>query len=396
LNAADYGDPTSRERLFIQARRGKKRIIWPEATHEPKRSKPMTGMLFAPRPLKPYRPAREIIDWEIQGENIFNRKRPLALATMQRIAKGMEKFCGIPFVINSGGPEISPRSVDEPLNTVLTRDHLGIVQPFLIKYYGGQFAHSLDEPLPAITANYEHYGLCQPFIVGAGGPIGSGRPQSVDEPLGTVLTENHRGLVQPFIVELKGNMNARSLDAPLSTIATSGAHHGLCQPFLIQMDHGKSGIPPRSLERPMPTITSADAFGLVQPFIIPTNHGKGDTRSHSIDSPMPTVTSVDAWGLIEPFLIKYNGTGGPLSVEEPLDTVTAKDRFGLVDTQVRPSGATFFLDIRFRMLQPHELAAAMSFPKSYHFVGNREEKVKQIGNAVPVGLAMALCKTILS
>jgi DNA (cytosine-5)-methyltransferase 1 len=48
------------------------------------------------------------------------------------------------------------------------------------------------------------------------------------------------------------------------------------------------------------------------------------------------------------------------------------------------------------MLQPHELAAAMSFPKTYHFVGNREKVVKQIGNAVPVNLAKALCQTILT
>ena len=33
LNAADYGDPTTRKRLFVQAVRGRKRIIWPEPSH---------------------------------------------------------------------------------------------------------------------------------------------------------------------------------------------------------------------------------------------------------------------------------------------------------------------------------------------------------------------------
>src|SRR5262249_11756173 len=33
LNAADFGDPTSRERLFIQARLGRRPIVWPEPTH---------------------------------------------------------------------------------------------------------------------------------------------------------------------------------------------------------------------------------------------------------------------------------------------------------------------------------------------------------------------------
>ena len=35
LNAADYGDATSRERLFIQARKGRKPIQWPQPTHGP-------------------------------------------------------------------------------------------------------------------------------------------------------------------------------------------------------------------------------------------------------------------------------------------------------------------------------------------------------------------------
>jgi DNA (cytosine-5)-methyltransferase 1 len=48
------------------------------------------------------------------------------------------------------------------------------------------------------------------------------------------------------------------------------------------------------------------------------------------------------------------------------------------------------------MLQPHELARAMSFPAGYEFAGNRETKVKQIGNAVPVSLAQALCSALIS
>jgi site-specific DNA-cytosine methylase len=52
------------------------------------------------------------------------------------------------------------------------------------------------------------------------------------------------------------------------------------------------------------------------------------------------------------------------------------------------------LDIRFRMLQPHELAAAMGFPKDYRITGNRGEQVRQIGNAVVVEQAEALCRAI--
>lgn len=54
------------------------------------------------------------------------------------------------------------------------------------------------------------------------------------------------------------------------------------------------------------------------------------------------------------------------------------------------------LDILFRMLQPHELAAATSFPSTYRFAGNRSDIVRQIGNAVPVNTAKALCEALLS
>jgi DNA (cytosine-5)-methyltransferase 1 len=58
-------------------------------------------------------------------------------------------------------------------------------------------------------------------------------------------------------------------------------------------------------------------------------------------------------------------------------------------------GQTYLLDIRFRMLTPKELARAMSFPDDYKFAGNREKVVKQIGNAVAVNVAKALCKSLL-
>lgn len=45
--------------------------------------------------------------------------------------------------------------------------------------------------------------------------------------------------------------------------------------------------------------------------------------------------------------------------------------------------------------QPHELSAAMSFPKSYQFSGNKGQTIKQVGNAVDVSIARALGLAIL-
>lgn len=180
----------------------------------------------------------------------------------------------------------------------------------------------------------------------------------------------------------------RSVDEPFPTVVAQGNHIGVAQPFIVQMDMGGRL---QNIEEPLNTLTSADARALVEPFIILVNHGN-DQRAHSIDEPMRTITSVDAWALIEPYLIKYyGGENGAQSLDEPLDTIVGRDRFGIVIPEL--DGA--ILDIRFRMLQPHELAAAMSFPDDYHFAGNREQKVKQIGNAVAVNTARALCKALL-
>lgn len=393
LNAADYGDPTSRERLFIRARLGSKPIFWPEPTHAPAskvKSNSNRSLFDLSHSRKPYRTAREIIDWSIPGDSIYTRKRPLKPNTLNRIFRGLEKFAGIPFIVPQEGDD-RVRSIDRPLQVIKTQSRgIGLVQPFLVKYFGGQHSQSVDQPLPTITANYEHYGLAQPFIV----LLRNGQSaQSVDDPLTTITTMGaHHGICQPYVVVLRNNADAQSIDDPLRTL-TTGGNFGLAEPFILTMEHGGNVRP---IDQPLNTITTAKggAHAVVRPFIIPTNHGN-DQRSHDINRPMPTITSVDAWGLIQPYLVKYNGTGGAMSINEPVDTVTAKDRFGLVEPCFRPEDQLAILDIRFRMLQPHELAAAMSFPKSYFFAGNREQKVKQIGNAVPVNLAKALCKTIL-
>ena len=106
---------------------------------------------------------------------------------------------------------------------------------------------------------------------------------------------------------------------------------------------------------------------------------RGQSKTRSIKSPLPTITCSGAhYALIEPFITKYFGTGeNVLGLDTPLSTITTKDRFGLAIPDSR------ICDIGFRMLQPHELAAATGFPSGYQFTGTKAEVVKQIGNAVP-------------
>lgn len=89
------------------------------------------------------------------------------------------------------------------------------------------------------------------------------------------------------------------------------------------------------------------------------------------------------------FLVPYNRTSTICSIDEPLRTLTTRDRFGIAFPNPDQS-------VGFRMLQPHEMAAAMGFPRGYQFSGSKKEVVKQIGNAVEVRQARALCEAILS
>ena len=194
---------------------------------------------------------------------------------------------------------------------------------------------------------------------------------------------------ESFLVVLRGTSHvedtAKQLTLPLSTISTSGGHHGLCEPFMLGQ---QSGSHPRAVSDPVPTISGAGAISLVEPFVIPMEHsGRQPVRSTKI--PLPTITTAKggSFGLCEPFLTKYYGSGaGATPVSQPLATVTSKDRFALVEP--------YRMGLRFRMLQPHELAAAMGF-HGYQFTGTKTEQVKQIGNAVQVDQAEALCASIL-
>lgn len=499
LNSADFGDATTRKRLFILCRRPfHKRIHWPPPSHT---KSPEASDLFS-KHLKPWVPAKKIIDWSIEGQSIFNRKNPLKRSTLERIAAGIKKFCGAaaePFLIilrqhmdamsvngplpavcasgnhvaicepkpedfilqqQSGG---SPRSVEKPAPTIAGKGAQALVQPqsFMIPFYNereGQAprTHDVNAPVPSIPATGSgKFGLIEPELDGFILPQNSSnKARSVNDPAPTFTTTSRGvGLVKPkaFIVKMKERSDASSIDKPTPT-QTTGKHLYVAQPeaviitpggtdlgdgrsvndplatvmakdrfavvepkaFLVSPGHGE-GVERRthSVDAPLKSQTGSNEFAVVEPesfvfsmehsggkkgkknkngaFVLPTNHGKNDKRVHSIKKPMPTITSVDAWAMAKPCIIKYNGTGKANSVEEPLDTVTAKDRFGLMIPGVGVVG----LDIRFRMLRPHELAAAMGFPKNYQFMGTREQQVKQIGNAVACNTAKALCKALL-
>lgn len=182
LCAADYGAPTSRRRLFIQAVRKDcgKRIIWPKPTHC------KDGDLFLPK----WRAAAEIIDWTIPCQLISERKKPLAEATLRRIEYGIREYWG------------------------------DYAEPFIARLYGQSTAERLDNPLSTISCSGAHHMLIQPFISALGQTSARQRNRSIDKPLSTICTKQEHCLVQPFITEYYGNGVNHQLGIPLPTVTT--------------------------------------------------------------------------------------------------------------------------------------------------------------------------------
>lgn len=241
VNCADFGDATTRKRFFLKAvRKGRGKIVWPE----PEFSK--DGVLL-PR----WRGVCECLDFSDTGKSIFNRARPLAAATMERIAVGAQKYWGVD--------------------------------------------------------------------------------------------------IRPFIVRMNRNCYAESIDDPCSAITTSGAHHMLCIP--IVMDHYRNG----------------------------------GTQDGSL--PLGTQTTHDRYSLVTPLVLGQHGGATCRPVSEPCPTVSCDGFIREVYPQLADGR---IVDIRIRMLRPDELARAHSFPDDYVITGNRTEKVKQIGNSVPCRTARAM------
>jgi DNA (cytosine-5)-methyltransferase 1 len=207
---------------------------------------------------------------------------------------------------------------------------------------------------------------------------------------------------EPFIVQVDHTGSdwhyCKSMNEPLPVI-TSKHGFGIVSPLLIQYhsETTENGVRGQELQDPIMTVDGSNRYGLVTSFLskfYKTGIGQ-DLRE-----PLHTVTtSAGHFGEVRAFLIKYYGQGTGQKIEEPLDTVTSNDRFGLVTIQ----GADYqIVDIGLRMLEPRELYNAQGFPKDYIIDKDdkgqsysRTEQVKRCGNAVPPPFAEALVKSNL-
>lgn len=340
LRACDYGSPTIRKRFFLIARRDGLKIQWPQPTHgHPDSIQVQKGNL------KPWRTAAECIDWSIECPSIFTRTRPLATATLERIAGGLKKFVfdnPDPFIINGMAP-------------VLTE-----------------------------CANASNK-----------------RSMPINEPLRTICAQTkggHHALIAPSLVLNTSGHLGNNVMNPLHTIAT-GEHHGLVSAFLAK---NYTGVVGSSAKEPVHTITTKDHNSLVVSHL---SKMKNNCIGQELSEPIHTMTTVNQFAEVRAFLTAFYGNEKDgNSIGEPLRTIPTRDRFGLVTVGQQQYQ---IVDIGFRMLQPVELFKAQGFPDSYIFEkglderGNeikltKTEQTRMVGNSVCPQLARALVEANFS
>lgn len=370
LNSANFGAYTSRNRLFGIFARPDLPIVWPEPTHA---KKPVKESMFSAS-LEKWKAVRDVLNFEDEGETIFNRKKPLSDKTFERIYAGLIKFVAkgdTSFISKyySGKPAGKNISVDGPAGTVTTVCNQVLVQPeFLLKYNstskaGKHVPPSVNEPCPTIACQ-SRLGLVQPEFLanyyGSGGQLAS-----IDNPSPTLVTKDRIALVQPqyFIDKHFGAAQNQSINQPAGSIMPNDKHR------LVK----------------------------AVPFIMPTNFDNGPK---SIEDSCPTITA----NRKHHYLVNPSWYGNPGSVEEPCCVIVARqDKAPLYLIQVDGGEVMFpvydcdseivikikqFMaayklgDIKMRMLRVIELLRIQGFPVDYQLAGNQSDQKKFIGNSV--------------
>ena len=321
----------------------------------------------------PYHTAAECIDWNIPAQSIFEREKPLAENTLRRIARGIQKF-----VIENPEPFIIPIGYGERMGQA----------PRL---------NSVDKPLGTVVTSGKHYLVTPTIMCNNANNVGA----NVESPVPTVTTGNRNYLVSPTLIQYhdeqgKDEVRGQCIDEPIMTVDTSNRYALSCAHIMKNYAGGYTGAG-SAADEPLDTVTAKDHNSLVTAHIMTLRNNMDGQKA---DEPLTTISCSGAHHAeVQAFLVKYFSTGTAKPVDEPLDTITTKDRFAVITVH----GQEYIItDIRMRMLQPRELFNAQGFPHDYIIDtdanGKPYPKSKQVarcGNAVTPPVPAALVRANL-
>lgn len=301
--------------------------------------------------VEPYAdPAASAIDWSLAGQRIGDRAKPLSDKTLARIRAGLERYA----------------------------------RPLTFEARGNTYVRTDDDGRPRYA-----------------------RAWPVDQPTATLTTTETRALVVP--VEGRDGKQATPVGWPLRTQSTRA------ETALVVPSGGTWNEDAHPAGEPFRARTTRETDALVVPY-----YGTGVARP--LSDVLPTQGTVDTCGLA--FIAELRGGGSDARlVTEPLATVTASGNHHMLvrehsydspretdeehaarlarprGQRQRPRRVDPFPDVEdcsFRMLEPSEIQAAMAFRHDYAVLGNRREKVRQLGNGVTPPAAEFLIRAVVA
>lgn len=360
LNACDYGDPTTRNRFFLMARKDGLPIIWPEPTHADKKF-----MRAHPGKLQPWKTAGENLDFSLPCPSIFDRKKPLAEKTLARIFKGIEKFVigagDDAFLVktNHGGSDFRGQSLDDPIATLTSKHGTGLAAVSLSKFNQNSIGQAADLPIDTVMAGATRFAVVEAQLqsaaaimkfrgdsggsscndplptITAGG--GAARPAGAPHALGVLETKLvQAGCIATIDHQSTGD-TSKSWDEPLSVV-TSKARHIQVAALLKHY----TGVVGQTLDKPLPTITATDHNAVMECKLevldpvhdleeaIEVAHIQrdfGNSVGHSADEPLGAITAGGGGksAIVASSLVKLKGTcQHGQSMDRPLDTIGAQ------------------------------------------------------------------------
>ena len=386
LNAADFGAYTSRKRFFGQFAKNGLPIAFPHQTHA--KSAECSAVLdnLFPGQYQPWKPVREVLDLNDDGESIFAKKKPLCEKTLERIYAGLVKFVAggkkqheawiLKYKSMNKDNHHNAPSIDEPCPTVACQNRLGLVKcQFLSKQFSGDPSGKnigIEQPAGTVTCK-DHHAFVTAYY-------GNGYNVGIDEPAPTVTTKDRLSIVSPeFIVNYRFNNTGSSVNEPAPTICTVG-QIGVAKCKFMDNQYGKSK--PSSIEAPSPTLLNNPKQKLVsaQYLLNPQYASAGG----SLNS--PCFTLIARMDKMPPYLITTKEGVVGIAIYESDSPWTRKIKEFMVMYGI--------VDICMRMLKIVELKRIMGFSEDYTLIGSQADQKKFIGNAVEVNMSRVLCEAL--
>lgn len=395
--ACDHGAPTIRRRLYLIARSDGRPVIWPAPTH----AAPGSAAVKA-RKAKRYRITAECVDFSLPCPSIFMTRedarafkkatgiqiqRPLAKATLARIAKGVDRFvlrAKKPFIVNlthQGEGEWPVQSLEAPLKTLTAanRGEKALVTPSLAPFItehanaSNQRNFPADEPSRTQCAEVKggHFALAAvhltKFHSGATGASMDGQAPTVTansfvkRPGGAAPL----GMVAASVVKMRGDNTGHGADEPVHVISAQGNHHGVIAAYLAQHNGGQKGHQTygHPVEKPASTLTGKCAQQqIVGASLVPYYGSEED--SVSVNDPARTVTCRDRFAVTQSI-----GAPQPLTPDQEAGArrVAAflREHGVQFDGDFATVGEYVIVDLGMRMLKPRELYLLQGFPKNF-------------------------------